>query len=271
MAIKRKFKRKTYRKKDLVAKCNKSMARTKNSTLMVNPKNSLRLPVPDRFRTTLTIVHGAREAVGAPAINFYEVFLNQLYLPLATANAPPGVMMGGASSTSSSSSPTSYLQIIGNNATAGLYSKYVVLNVRYKVTYFPLALADAQYVSVFPNRDGVTLGSITQTDDYPYSKGPKMCVGYNSTSANTITGTLNLAKFLGYKSDDEYATDDLSIGDRLTGPSPASAVGTGKTNLVRLRVARATCNGTILSFALPYSIELKYDVIFTKQAGLVTE
>lgn len=269
-----KKKRKTRQKLSAVAKCNKSMNRKKPTSLMVNPQNSLRLPVPDRFRTSLTLIHGARESIGAVANSFYDVYLNKLFTPLNTgATSPPGLMMNGTSSSVSVASPTAYTQIIGNNAVAGLYGKYVVLNVRYKACYFPLALGDAQYVSVIPFRDGVTLGSIHQLDDYPYSRGPKMCVGYNSTSQNTISGSINMAKFLGYKTDDEYANDNLSYGDRLTGPLPAvtTNVGTGKTNLVLLRVARSSCNGTVLSFALPYSIEFKYDVIFMKQAGVQSE
>lgn len=257
--------KKTKRKTNLITKVNRSYTKLKRNNLMVNPNYKInnRNLIPDKFRSRLAITHGARESVGAAQNGNFSVRLNGLALPLNTGAPPPGLMIDGSVSSAATANPLGFLDIMGSSASPGLYDSYVVLNVSYKITYFPLGLNDSQYVITVPNKSGTAIGSINSADEFPYSKGPKFMVGYNSTSANTIIGRLNMAKFLGYASDQLYASDANSRGTRTTNPATI--------NLVDLYVARAAANGTVLTSPLPYKIEIFYDVEFQRQSRDFTE
>lgn len=250
---------------------------------MVNPtynKIGGHLFVPDKFRTKLSLIYTAKESGATPgppatANNAWSVSLNGLVFPLnATAAPPPGVRIDGTASTVATASPAGFLDIIGNSANAGLYQQYCVLNVSYKVTYYPLGLNDAQFVVIVPTRLGQSINSINEAEEYPYANRAKFTSGYSSTAQNTISGRINLAKFLGYESDLQYAADLSSKGSRTINPpqAPAQFAGTnGNGNHAILQVWRASANGTTLTNPLPYKVELVYDVEFTKNSADISE
>jgi len=263
--------RQKKKKADLTTKVKRSYVRQKPTSLMVNPewnKLNKRLVMPMKYRTKVNLIYSARESSGATANNNFVVNLNGIITPLNTSINAPGVRIDGTASTVTTSSPLGVLDLLGNTANAGLYQEYCVLNAKYKITYFPLGLNDAQYVVIVPARNGTTFASINSMEEYPYASKAKFMVGYNSVTQNTISGRINCAKLLGYDNDESYANEAISRGTRTTNP----AVGSGSnSNLINLYVYRSCANGTVLSSALPYKIELEYDVEFTRVSANFSE
>lgn len=248
------------KKKSLTSKTVQSYRKHKPASLMVNPRINIRGSrdlVPSKFRTKLHLIYGAKEAIAATANNYFLIWLNGLVAPLNTgANTPPGVRIDGSASTVTTTYPTGFLDIMSSGVSPGLYSKYVVLNCRYKITYFPLGLTDAQYVASIVVREATAYTDINNIEELPYSRGPKFMVGYSSTAQNTITGTCNMARVLGCDSDEQYAANPASQGGKTSNPTGLP---------VYLQVFRASANSTALTSPLPYKIELEFDVEFIRQ------
>lgn len=261
------FGRKKRKRVSVVTKLKRSYVRPKRKNLMVNPNyrisSSFRQPWPDKFRTKLNMTFTAVEGTGQTPGNFFNVWLNGLYLPFSTGASIPGTMIDGSSSQAATASPLGFLSLMGSNNVSGLYQQYCVLNASFKVSYMPIAAIDSSYFCIAPIKGGTTF-TINTIDEYPYSKGPKFASIAQSTKQNELSGRINMAKFLGYENDLQYAAAAGNRGTLTTNPSTA-------INQVFLAVYRNQLTDTALSAPMACTVQISYDVEFQQIANDLSE
>lgn len=232
----------------------------------------LHMPIPDGYRTVLTMEWSAYEGLLATAETNYQVFANSAYLPLNVTGytiagvalaSPPGTPSGETVALAIKN-PAGLSRLINGTVASGtLYDSFHTLRSRIRIQYIPEGLSNSLELDIVPVKglDNVLSVATGQTSQQPYSKYGLITT---STPHMYVTNWLDIPKFLGvsekdYVSDFEYATNVASGSATLQRPSGGYGV---FWNINRRILTGQAIAGTVL----PYKIFLEYDVIFKKVA-----
>lgn len=172
---------------------------------------------------------------------------------------------GNAFDVTTTTFPTGFQNYMGPTAsTVGMYSRYTVTGVKYRWTCTPQDNSSQTHLVVVPEAvatyNSATLyGSVTEMQNAPYAKS-KRVTGNNSVSNNTITGYIDIAKFLGI-SKTKLLTDTSYSGYVFTSGIVVPGIP------VNLTFASRNNLGVAPTLDLPYNLELKYYITFSQTSG----
>lgn len=149
-------------------------------------------------------------------------------------------------------------------SSVGLYSRYTVLSVSYKIEFIPVASADDIHLAVYPELSSsvtaaTTINSINEAFALPFAKNKVMSY-IHSKKENTVSGKVDIAQFVGVSRQELINDSDYSGYVDTTGITlPAKVV-----NLILWQNNTRNVGNTN---AIPFRITLSYETMFSKEAG----
>jgi len=237
------------------------------------PRNNKLLP--DRLNAKLPIDAWGYIVAGA-SVGYYYICANTIITssgagplvagPGATyrlTSSVPGAMYAQniTSATYPSGFPILFAPTVGN---ACLYNKYVVTDIQYNIEFCPVASADDMQVCVYAEKfatttTATTMSTLPEAFALPFAKS-KIISYIHTKKENTISGTINIAKFLGI-TQSEVLNDPAYCGtidtNAITYPS----------QIVNLIIWVNNTRNVVSTNSIPFKATFKYGVVFSSEAA----
>lgn len=266
----RKAKKKTVVKKKAAAK------NTKKVVIRTTHHQPIPTMMSDEFELEFA---GIILAGQVPSVNglMLEVGLNTLipfstygplYVGTSTNSFLTGTVftpMGGTTYFNSGTHPTGLVSFLSASSSAnGLYSKYTVTGIKYTITASPIAGGDIGMLVVCPDTPSAynvlpTTSVLAEMRQYPWAKS-KMVSGNNNQGNNTLTGYIDVAKYMGVTRS-VLMSDIIYSGQSLFGVTanpPSYSNGAAAHLVIGFQCLDSASNASPISL----QVRLKYYVTF---------